>query len=109
MARKTLIADEFPSFGSLFHGQEHFKNVAEIILRLVEYAVSQACAYKNTQETVHKERLEQLHIHLLTLVKMLHYKISRRQAYNPTERIVAYLKPENRKKTHRRVPNNIAG
>jgi hypothetical protein len=92
----TYIGDDSPGFW-------------EVYLWLIEYAVSQARTNENAKETIHEERFEQLHAHILTLVEVLHYHVARKQTYYPAKGVITYFESQEREWPGCRVPHKVAG
>jgi hypothetical protein len=62
----------------------------EEIARLVEQAVTQSGTYQDAQKTIDEERVEQLVLDFLFLVKFFYNYISQQQSYKPAKGIPAY-------------------
>ena len=92
MAGQSLIADEAHTRGGEAYGEPHLKEageVVEVVLGLIEDAVTQAGTEQDAEEAVEEEGLEELGLYLLVLIELLHYEIAACQAQHPKQGVEA--------------------
>lgn len=72
------------------YGEQHLRDMVEIIRGLVEEAMPQACTYQDAQEAVEEHGFKLLITELLLSEETVHEQIHSQQSYAPAQRIPAY-------------------
>ena len=81
---KAFVSCPLPSAaGQRLEGQNHFPEMVQVIVRLVEQAVSQSCSNQYAEEAVEEQRFERLFGDFTVAVLAVHYYISQYEAYEP--------------------------
>lgn len=90
VAGKSFVSGEFPSsIGQNLDGQYHLPKVVQVIVGLVEEAVSQTRAYQDAEEAVEEQGFELVVGNLAVAVLPAHDEVGENQADDPQKTIVA--------------------
>ena len=89
VAGQPLVARELPSaVRQELHGKDHFPEVVQVVVGLVEQAVAQAGTDEDTEEAVEEQRFELVVADAPVAVFFLHDEVGKSQADDPQQAIV---------------------
>ena len=84
MTGKPFISGPFPTaVGQELYRKYHFPKVVQILIGLIEHAMSQPCSNQYAEKTIKEQRFKLLFINLSVTVLTVDYYVSECDTYNP--------------------------